>query len=165
MRENPFEHRDLHDRQRLLRCRVSEGAQPSPLAPNQNDRFHPVVVVVPLAVVVVDLAAVVVVVPLAVVVVVPGLVVDVMGGTVGAVVVAVVAFWAFKTATTTVPSGRATLVPLGANAIVINSVDCVNRTVRRSPVWVVPVLAVAVGQTFATSSPVLPASGVPDGHF
>ncbi len=118
-----------------------------------------------MAVVVVVLAAVVDVVPLAVVVVVPGLVVDVIGGAVVAVVVAVVAVSAFKTAITTLPSGLAMLDPFGTNATVINSVDCVKRTVRISPVCVVPELEVAVGHIFAISSPVLPASGVPGGHL
>jgi hypothetical protein len=118
-----------------------------------------------LAVVVVVLGVVVDVVPLAVVVVVPGLVVDVTGGSVVAVVVAVVAVSAFKTARMTVLSALATLAPFGRKATVISSVDWVKRTVRTSPLWVVPELEVAVGHTFATSSPVLPESGVPAGHF
>jgi hypothetical protein len=174
--ENAFEHGCLHDRQQLLGSRVSERPQARPLAANQDDSFHPIVVVVPAEVlevvlpevlelvVVVVFAAVVEVLPLAVVVVVPGLVVDVIGGKVLAVVVAVVALSAFRTAITTLPSGRAMFAPFGTNATVISSVDCVKRTVRRSPPCVVPELAVAVGQIFATNSPVLPASGVPDGH-
>jgi hypothetical protein len=123
MTEDPLEHRSLHDRQQLLRCRVSERPQAGPLAAYEDDCFHPVVVVVPLAVVVVVLAAVVDVVPLAVVVVVFGVVVDVIGGVVGAVVVAVVAVSAFSTAVTTLPSGWAIVDPFGTNATVISSVD------------------------------------------
>jgi hypothetical protein len=116
-----------------------------------------VLVVAPDAVVVVVLGAVVVVVPLAVVV-------EVIGGAVVAVVVSVVALSAFKTAVTTFPFGRTIVVPLGANETVISSVGCVKRMVRKSPVCFVPVFAVAVDHTSAASTPVLPESGVPEGH-
>jgi hypothetical protein len=125
------------------------------------------VVVLPAVVVVVTLGAVVDVLPLAVVVVDPGLVVEVIVGTVEAGVVVVVAADATASSTAAVIAwlGAGMSAALGTNATMTISPFVVNRTVRRSPLWVVAAeLLWGGGTIFAISCPVLPASGVPVGQ-